>query len=400
MSNKFIDALRARYKTPRDVLARLGLDQDVLESEMAKPTRIEALALITTAKAVNPLLALDAKIDYRPIFSGLTTKNLPQRKSEIVSRLKAATKGKTLAADASFEHVAKMLDHLEHNNPAEANLDESVSGPQHRAMEAAAHGHSNLGIPKDVGEEFSDADKGKKFGDDEGKEWLKGKGMSEDDIEKLIGGHHEHEHAADAGGESEADLDKDKWATDHEHAKDETEWESKETEKENEGKDEAEVDVAPKGKQAGTVDHGRKAKDSSVSMMGKAMKGNDKAIGRDELNATLKAALEANTKRVRENERGIRMALDEVRPYVGEIPSNISFDAADDVLRHALKMLGVDSAAKIRDADALRTILGYQTKAGAHPVVTRAANGGMAQDEAQTSDFYARYPEAKRLERF
>jgi hypothetical protein len=37
----------------------------------------------------------------------------------------------------------------------------SVSQAQHRAMEAAAHGHSILGIPKKVGKEFSAADKGK-----------------------------------------------------------------------------------------------------------------------------------------------------------------------------------------------------------------------------------------------
>ncbi len=34
----------------------------------------------------------------------------------------------------------------------------SVSGPQHRAMEAAAHGKSTLGIPKSVGQDFSRAD--------------------------------------------------------------------------------------------------------------------------------------------------------------------------------------------------------------------------------------------------
>ena len=39
----------------------------------------------------------------------------------------------------------------------------SVSGKEHRAMEAAAHGVSNLGIPKKVGEEFSRADRGKTF---------------------------------------------------------------------------------------------------------------------------------------------------------------------------------------------------------------------------------------------
>lgn len=39
--------------------------------------------------------------------------------------------------------------------------DVSVSEAQHRAMGAAAGGHSNLGIPRKVGEEFSKADKGK-----------------------------------------------------------------------------------------------------------------------------------------------------------------------------------------------------------------------------------------------
>ena len=39
----------------------------------------------------------------------------------------------------------------------------SVSGKQHRAMEAAKHGHSTLGIPKDVGADFVAADKGKHF---------------------------------------------------------------------------------------------------------------------------------------------------------------------------------------------------------------------------------------------
>lgn len=38
----------------------------------------------------------------------------------------------------------------------------SVSGKQHRAMEAAAHGHSTLGISKKVGKEFVTAD-GKKY---------------------------------------------------------------------------------------------------------------------------------------------------------------------------------------------------------------------------------------------
>lgn len=39
----------------------------------------------------------------------------------------------------------------------------STSGKQHRAMEAAAHGKSTLGIPKKVAQEFVKADKGKHF---------------------------------------------------------------------------------------------------------------------------------------------------------------------------------------------------------------------------------------------
>jgi hypothetical protein len=38
----------------------------------------------------------------------------------------------------------------------------SVSEKQRRAMQAAAHGRSTLGIPKDVGQEFVRADKKKR----------------------------------------------------------------------------------------------------------------------------------------------------------------------------------------------------------------------------------------------
>lgn len=40
----------------------------------------------------------------------------------------------------------------------------SVSDKQHRAMEAAKHGNSTLGIPQSVGEEFANADEAKPKG--------------------------------------------------------------------------------------------------------------------------------------------------------------------------------------------------------------------------------------------
>lgn len=44
------------------------------------------------------------------------------------------------------------------DDPELVAQDKSVSEAQHRAMEAAAHGHSTLGIPKKVGEEFAKKD--------------------------------------------------------------------------------------------------------------------------------------------------------------------------------------------------------------------------------------------------
>jgi hypothetical protein len=48
------------------------------------------------------------------------------------------------------------MEHLEYSMPSKTQA-------QHKAMEAAAHGKSNLGIPKKVGKDFEKADKGKKF---------------------------------------------------------------------------------------------------------------------------------------------------------------------------------------------------------------------------------------------
>ncbi len=53
--------------------------------------------------------------------------------------------------DTTLEIVPPSEDPIDIEQPAE---DKSVSEKQHRAMEAAAHGHSTLGIPKKVGEEF------------------------------------------------------------------------------------------------------------------------------------------------------------------------------------------------------------------------------------------------------
>ena len=59
-------------------------------------------------------------------------------------------------ADPAQEKPPEGLEEDEEPTGAE---DESVSGAQYRAMEAAAHGNSTLGIPKKVGKEFTKKDK-------------------------------------------------------------------------------------------------------------------------------------------------------------------------------------------------------------------------------------------------
>lgn len=59
---------------------------------------------------------------------------------------------------------ASLREHLSgYKSDSEARTDPPVSEAQRRAMEAAAHGKSNLGISKKVGEEFAEADPGGKL---------------------------------------------------------------------------------------------------------------------------------------------------------------------------------------------------------------------------------------------
>lgn len=322
-------ALRKKYRSPKDALEALGLDESLLISRenlmSKKPTRIAALATGLTARAINPLLAMDKKVDLMPIFGGVTSQNFDAKK--LTASLKAALKGNTIAQDVDIDHVTKMLDHVGEKAKEEPKTsDESVSEPQHKAMMAAAEGKSNLGIPKSVGEEFQDADTGKGF--DGIAAWAKSKGLSEDDVEDLRGM-------------------MPKPATDEDP--DEKKKKNEEAEDEDDDKDE-EKDKAEKKKEA----EDKAAKDKAAR--DGAMKD---MVTKPAMDAALKAATEATAKTIRETERGIRVALSEVRPYVGELPATLAFDSATDVYRHTATMLGIDGA-KTLHPDALWPVIRAQ----------------------------------------
>ena len=380
MSNKLAEALRKKFGSPKALAEALGVDENLLkvaadkarlklaqdskETGMTKPTRLEYLLVTRTARALNPQLAFDAKVDYGPVFAGITTKNFKERKDKIVPALQAIVKGKTiLGQDAEMSGVKAMVEKMDHpeGSAPEQSLDESVSGPQHRAMEAAAHGTSNLDIPASVGKEFAEADRGKSF-HDELPEFLKGKGMSDDDVSHIMdmlpkrdamGMPKPMNGGTDAGGEELAQA-------------------------------------AERAKAVGDESPEEKEKREREEREKRAAE--DKKMGHDEVNAVVKAAIEANTKAIRAAEHGVRQAIVDVKPWVGELSPSLSFDSAEQVHRHVAKMMNIPKADKLH-ADALLPVIQAQAKPGARPAEKR-----LAEDSATaTEGFSKRYPDAGRI---
>ena len=372
---KLRDELSKRFGTPQAVLKALGIDEALLkEQQMAKaPTKFANTALQLTAAVVGPMLAKDQKIDLMPIFAGLTLKNFDKMKIKMA--LDGALKGK-LAKDAepNMGHVASMLDHIEHMSKPEV-ADESVSKEQHNAMEAAAHGTSNIGIPKAVGEEFSRADKGKTFDEEGFKNFLKGKGVSDEDIEA----------ACDMLPENDMEGGKDK-----DVGLDETAEEKERREREEKDKKAAD-EKAEEEKRAAD----KKAADEKEEKDRKDAEDRKNMMTKDQVNNYVKAAIEANTKTVRETERGVRRALLDIKPWVGEMAADMAFDSATDVHRAAAKMLGVANADKLHP-DALLPVIQAQPKPNSGP--RRGAELALAADEASDDDFNERFPGIERIQ--
>ena len=318
------------------------------------PTRIEAAALRFTARAVNPMLALDKKVEYGPIFAGLTTKNFKERKPVILDALKKALKGNTVAKDATMEHVASMLDNLEHI--AQPEMDESVSEPQHKAMEAAAHGQSNIGIPKNVGEEFSKADTGKSF-DEMLMDWAKDRGMSADDVEALKKMHE------DSMPEDE----------DPENALDEETPEAKAEREKKEAEDKAVKDEAAK----------QQAKDKTA--MDARLK---TMVTQDDMNKAIEAAVKSTQKTATEAAEARAF----VEPFVGKLP--LALDSAEKIHRAAAVAMEIDGAETIH-ASALPTLI--KTLGAAKVAQQDAGENRMALDSVGAAGGLEYFPEAARI---
>ena len=268
-----------------------------------KATRFGAMTLSITAGVIAPLLAQDQKATLPvDVFKSLTVKGFGSQREKLLSGVRSAIDGKLrpgIALDASMKDLANAVDAFKE---VAEGADEPVSEAANEAIESEA----DVTAPKAVTEE------GATYDAEPLKNFLREKGMGEDDIAKCMDMMPKNELGADE---------------DDDEAKKKAEEERKKKEEE----------------------------------MGKDM------VSKPAMDAALKAQaaeFEKQLKTVRETERAVRVAIAEVHPWTGELPATMAFDSAADVYRHALVMKGVDGA-KTLHADALKPILMTLPKNGA-----------------------------------
>lgn len=295
-------------------------------------TRKGAVAMGALSQYLAPKLAKDAQIDLTPILAGVTTKNFKDKRSSILTALKDAAKGK-LATDVNLDDAKKVLDMIEGAAPAE------------RGTQDAMETDPNSGIPMKVEDDAAG-------GAEELRAFLKAKGMSDEDCDAACALIEGSAKAMDA----EADKDKEKGLKDL-----------------------------------------REPAAATLKSLKDKMSGDKDMVTKPAMDAAIKATAEATAKTVREDvlrtQREIRQAENDVRPYVGELANDMSFDSAEQVYRKALEMRHVPDFDKIH-ASALRTILLMQPKISAARPATPSR---IALDASGAKGFAERYPAAMKI---
>jgi hypothetical protein len=90
-------------------------------------------------------------------------------------------------------------------------------------------------------------------------------------------------------------------------------------------------------------------------------------------------AIKVAVKGARDAERGIRVALAEVKPWVGDLPATMAFDSATDDYRHTAGLLKIDGHTTLH-ADALLPVIKAQPRPGVR--VAKPDTAAMAMDAA------------------
>jgi len=291
--------------------APLNLSEKFAMTKTVAQSRKAAMVEGALIVHLHPKLAADAKLDLKPILSGVTSRNFKDKKAGIVTALKTATTGK-LAADADLEDVTNLLDSLE-------------------KVEAGDDMEPNSALPvkaKDPNEGMDEEEPWEKV-----KATLKEKGVGEDTIEALdsIMKHGAHD---------------------------------EETEEEMEEKEERKEQTEDR----------KKARDADVVKK-----------------PAMDAALAEQRKRFLQDQKDLRVAEREVRPYVGDLAMDEEPETAADVYKAALVAMDVDLEGVPPQ--------GYRALLRALPVPNQRREPVMATDAAGVKSFNDMYPSAARIAR-
>lgn len=300
---------------------------------------------------LRPMLAQDAKIDLNSLLKGVSSKNLTQRKDSIAAGLLRITEGK-LAEDANLQDVTGLLDALEKEVKEEKGLDAETDPngalPIHEKDEDEEEADDEPGEREEMAERIKAKEK---EGKDAAYDFLKQKGMSDDDIEavKEMLGHNEEsedEEPEKGLGKGEEGLGSgDKHSKDRRPARDRR--------------------SAKDRRRARDAEPAPHLKPDTVS----------------------RSAMDAALKKVREDtiqlQRDIRRAEDEVKPYVGELAEDAA--CPEDVYKNALIAMDIDVEG-VHPSAYRHIVLAQPTKDKAKPAPRTAT------DSAANKGFTERFP--------
>lgn len=342
--DKLVDALRAKFRTPVEALAVLGLtpeeigiaqdqsrvgpdvaidqhpDQPTVKTEipMTKKTAVPSRTAIRLQAALSAL-AMDEKLNLAPALKGVTAKNLSARKPALAKALRVAFDELGATGATPDDVIMKVLDMVEGQTKGEpVEADEAPAAAATDPNGGAAAGGGQM-------------DKAKLCA------WLKSKGMSDDDMSELDGMYGDPTEDEDETEEEKAErLRKEKAAKD------------------------AEMNKEP-------------------------------MVSKTAMDQALAETARTVEQRVLATSRDIAAAFAHVRPWVGELANDAAIASPHDVYRKALTSLNVEGAATAHP-DALKTMLDAQPKPGA-----RRETATVAMDAAAEKSLAERFPHAAKI---
>ena len=362
--NPIVEALRAKYKTPRAALAALGLDESLLDGKPKK--RAVAAALRGAIKAKTGIAEDAALADLLDLLDAL--KQSEEGHVSEIDRAEAEAKkafGMEGGEEAKGEEPGKTQEHTD-----EFEEDPEPQPKKDKSEMAGLATAPNAGIPA-LAEKKEEKDEARDEGMEEGvvsddpatklHAILKGK-LSPEELKEVGSILLELAGGEEAEGEDKACSAKD---SEEEEAEDESEEEKK-----------AEDEDEPKAKDEEKKEGSREG-----------------AMDAATVKSLINQAVEANNAR----HLGIRKALSHVkRSPIGEIAMDENWKSSDDVYRAALKMADVPDIDKIH-ASALPAILDLLPRAGSASAPRSVSR--LAQDNAAAKDTLVRFPDANRLKR-